>query len=495
MGFLRLLTPRLDRLAETAVERTYMAGLDCVPMPCRKTWEREGVLRLERDTRESGNVHLPWLADGHGELLLSTATLMEREKPYDLAVEVARGTVNRLRSKAEIWRLAGLRLSDGVSSQIRAACQSFIQAATSQQDRNVAEAAARTAVHQALDAMGLLGLEYARQALEYRHEGGHPLPTLLAGNVGGEAMPANTEPMFRATFNAALIPLRWDEIQREPDRWDWGRYDKQVQWCVRNGLKIIGGPLVRVSRDSLPSWLAASASADPAALAKAARRFVETAVDRYRGQVHLWYGVATSASGSWLSDDQQLRLTVTLIEATRRRDPRTPVFLSVQQPWGEAMAFEQAALSPLQFVDFLLRADLEIAGIGLEIDYGYWPGGTLPRDVLEMTEHIDLWAMLGLPLIPMLTVPSSADPDPLATDDSRILQSAFPDGPSPQNQKRLLDHLLPALLAKQSVQAIICNQVFDSVRHRHVHGGLFTGEALPKPALNTLLALRREHLT
>ena len=410
-------------------------------------------------------------------------------------MEVARGTVNRLRSKAETWNLAGLRLSDNLASQIRAAGQSFIRAATSQQDPEAAGVVAQTAIRQALDAMTLLGAEYAKQALQYRHEDGQPLPTLLAGNVGDEAMPVNTEPMFRAAFNAAVVPFCWRDIQPDPERWEWTRYDKQVQWCCRHGLKVICGPLVRLDRQSLPTWLAATLSADLVAVAKAARKFVEAAVERYRGQVHLWHGVATSTTEPWLADDQILRLTVLLIEAIRRRDPRTPVFISVAQPWGESLAFQQATLSPLQFVDFLLRTDVEIAGIGLEIDYGYWPRGTLPRDVLEITEHIDLWALLGMPLIPMVTIPSSSDADALATDPGGVLRSAFPGGPSPQNQKRLLDQLLPALLAKQSVQAIVWNQVFDSMPHRYAHGGLFTAQALPKPALNSLLALRREHLT
>ena len=495
MGFLRLSTPGLERLADDAIERMFMAGLDCVPTYCRKTWDGDGLVRLERETRESGNVYVPWPVEGHGELLLSTATLMERERPYDLAVEVARGTVNRLRSKAGTWSLAGLRLSDSLSSQIRAASQSFIRAAISQSDREAADAASQTAIRQALDAMNLLAAEYAKQALEYRHQDGQPLPTLLVGNVGDEAMPANIEPMFRAAFNAAAVPFHWGEIQPEPDRWEWARCDKQVQWCIRNGLKVICGPLVRLDRHSVPIWLASATPADLAGIARAARKFVEAAVERYRGQVHLWHGVAVATAAPWLGDDQLLRLTVLLVEAARRRDPRTPVFISVDQPWGESLAFQQATLSPLQFVDFLLRADVEIAGIGLEIDYGYWPAGTLPRDVLEITEHIDLWALLGMPLIPMLTLPSSLDADALATDRSRILQSAFPGGPSPQNQRRLLEQLLPALLAKQSVQAIVWNQVFDSVPHRYAHGGLFTAQALPKPALNSLLALRRQHLT
>jgi len=494
MGFLRLLTPPLAQLARGAVDRIYVAGLDSLPTFCRKTWEGDCLLRLERGIDESGKVYIPWPVDGHGELLLSTATLMERERPYDLVVELARGTMNRLRSKAESWRHAGLQLPETLAAQIHAACQTYIRAATLPHDRQAAEAAAESAIRQSLDAMLLLGAEYARQALRYRHEATESLTTLLAGNLGNAPMPVNAEPMFRATFNAAVVPFCWRDIQPEPNRWDWTRYDKHVQWCFRYGVKIIGGPVIRLDRDSLPDWVAAS-PVDLSAVVQAARNFVEAVLDRYRGQVHLWHAVAATTAAPWLSDEQNVRLAASLIEIARRRDPRTPVFISVDQPWGESVALRQAAMSPFQFVDFLLRADIEIAGIGLEIDYGYWPRGTLPRDVLEVTEHLDLWASLGLPLIPMLTIPSGAGADSLATDPSEVLPSAFSGGPSPQEQKRLVDQLFPALLAKQPVQALIWNQVFDSTSHRLAHGGLFNTQGLPKPALSSLLAIRREHLT
>ena len=494
MGFLRLLTPRRDTFPARAADCAYVAGLDCLPTFCRKIWEGDRLLRLEREFDESGKVHVPWPVEGHGELLLSTATLMEREQPYDLAVELARGTVNRLRCKAESWKSLGLQLPPPLAAGISAACQTYIRAATSQHDPEGAATTAQAAIRQALDATLVLGDEYARQTLRYRHEAAQTLPTLLAGNIGGAPMPANAEPMFRATFNAAVLPFCWREIQAAPDRWDWTQYDKQVRWCYRCGLKIIGGPLVRLDRYGLPDWVCGAPLNLPAAV-KASRQFVEAAVERYRGQVHLWHTVAATTTNPWLSDDQDLRLTATLVEAARRRDPRTPVIISVDQPWGESLAFQQAQLAPLQFVDFLLRADTEIAGIGLELDYGYWPRGTLPRDVLEVTELVELWAFLGLPLVLMFAIPSGAGADDLATDRSEILETAFPDGPSPHNQKRLVDQLFPALLAKQSVQALVWNQVFDSLRHRYAHGGLFNERALPKPALSSLLTLRREHLT
>lgn len=118
----------------------------------------------------------------------------------------------------------------------------------------------------------------------------------------------------------------------------------------------------------------------------------------------------------------------------------------------------------------------------------------MPRDVLEVTEHVDMWGLLGLPLLLLFTIPSSLEADPLASDHDTMPPSWFPQGLSPQDQKRKVDQFLPALLAKQPVQALVWNQVFDSLPHRYPHGGLFNAQALPKPVLSSLLTLRREHL-
>ncbi len=345
MGCLRLLNPHRERLADGAVDRAYIAGLDGIPTACQKVWESDRVLRLERTNHDSGNVYIPWQIEGHGELLLSTATLMERDQPYHLPVELARGTVNRLRSKAATWQLAGLRVADSLAEQIRSASRAFVRAATSQQDEEAAALAAEESMRKSLDATVLLGSEYARQALEFRHEGSGALSTLLAGNLGSEWMPANAEPMFRAAFNSAVVPFVWREIQPTPDCFEWARCDKQVQWCHRHGLKVIGGPLLPLDRDRLPDWVRGS-NLDFAGLAKAARKFVDAAVERYRNQVHLWHVVAATTTAPWLGDDHKLRLTAMAVETARRRDSRTPVYVSVDQPWGEALVFARATHVP-----------------------------------------------------------------------------------------------------------------------------------------------------
>ena len=44
--------------------------------------------------------------------MLSSATLMERPKPYPLVIELARGKVNQLRGQAADWGMGGLLMPE-----------------------------------------------------------------------------------------------------------------------------------------------------------------------------------------------------------------------------------------------------------------------------------------------------------------------------------------------------------------------------------------------
>ena len=53
---------------------------------------------------------------------------------------------------------------------------------------------------------------------------------------------------------------------------------------------------------------------------------------------------------------------------------------------------------------------------------------------------------------------------------------------------------MPLILAKPSVQGVIRHQLHDSRPHEFPHGGLFDEHDQPKPALDTLAAIRRVHV-
>lgn len=495
MGLMRFHLPERERVTREAIQRCYVTGLDYVPTPADKSWDGEGALRIEREMDESGCLHILWDVEGHGTLLLSTASLMERLRPYLLPLELARGTLNRLRTKASLWKSAGLNIQASLAAQIDQSVQTFIRAATGQDQPLVAAQTAETSLRMALDAIEELSRQYADQVLELRQHTSSPLTTLLAGNLGEQIVPENLEPMFAAAFNSAVVPLNWRTIQPEPNQYDWSVADHQLKLCLRHRTKVIAGPLIRLDRQSLPDWVQHRCSEDDW-FASQVQRFLAEVVKRYKGQIHLWHcSAAANLPSERLSDEQRVRIMVKALETTRRCDPRTPVIVSLDQPWAEYASQQPVAVPPMHFAEMLIRAELGLSGIGLELNLGYWPDGSLPRDVLEIGQLIDSWSLLGLPLIPILSIPSACESDSLASRAAASpIRSIHSDAPSMDTQKRWVELLLPMLLAKQSVQAILWNQVFDSTSHRFAHGGLFDAGSKPKPSLGSVITLRRDYL-
>ena len=141
MGVMRFVVDDLERVTDTFLSEVYVASLEGVPWRCFAERTEDGF-QLRRRIDESGSLYAMWrLADGT-ETLLSTASLSVRERPYLLPVELARGTLNRLRNQTEAWRLAGLEVGPEVEQQISVAGHAFCTAATNQQNMATSTAAA-----------------------------------------------------------------------------------------------------------------------------------------------------------------------------------------------------------------------------------------------------------------------------------------------------------------------------------------------------------------
>jgi hypothetical protein len=223
---------------------------------------------------------------------------------------------------------------------------------------------------------------------------------------------------------------------------------------------------------------------------------VDGVVNRYRGRVQLWQCAARlNIKNDFDHDEEQrLRLAVLTVETIRRADPRTPVVLTVDQPWGSFMSHEDYDLSPLQFVDALVRADLGLAGVGLEINYAYPFQGSEPRDVLEVSRLVDRFSLLGLPLLLVLSVPSSSAADPQARLPSSVANYSRDAALSVEAQRAWGEQFLSVLLAKQAVQGIVWNQLSDSAPHRFAHGGLFDAQDHAKPIVEVVQRLRSQYV-
>ena len=489
MGSMRFRVFPIERNTEQLARQAYLTGLDRMSWPVHAAIE-EDTLVLHREVSESAKLHAPWPIEGHGELALSTGSLIEREEPYLLPLELARGTVVQVRNQLADWRLIGLTAPPPVEAKMATAIEQLSRAVVEQRNPDAAARLANEAIREALDAANLLAAEYAKRVLTARRRGGLRPTRFLGAELGTELLDGRTAGRFRASFNAARVPIGWQTTESTEGQFYWSINDRQIEWSQKQGLKVLAGPLLLLDHRDLPDWLYLFED-DFDSILQFTSTLVRATVERYRGQVDYWIcaGRVTSDVLS-MTEQERLRLVARTVELTRDLDPYAPALVSFDRPWAEYTRDKPIDFPSLSFADALVRADLGLTGIMLELNVGFFPDGTMPRHIVEYSRQLDDWSQFGLPLWVSFSVPSSRDDDPLA-----IRAAAAPLGDwTPERQRSLATRLAAVALSKPAVQGVIWNQLLDSRPHDFPHGGLFDGNGRPKPALAALAALRRKYL-
>ncbi len=129
MGSTQFLLPRREGQNELAVKCAYMVGNDGTPWESRVTCA-DDRLTVTRAARESGRLITPWTVPGFGSVALTTATLIPRERPYHLVLELCRGTLSRIHSQLD----AALLDESRIKPTLQAAQEHFIRALLLQKD-------------------------------------------------------------------------------------------------------------------------------------------------------------------------------------------------------------------------------------------------------------------------------------------------------------------------------------------------------------------------
>jgi hypothetical protein len=489
MGVFRLQVHPPQRVTPAAAERAYFTARDRFLLPIRTRQTDEGLV-VERSVSDSGFFHIPWQVEGRGELTLGTAWLMERQAPYQLQVELARGKINQIRNQMAEWQAIGLIVPDDVRSLVSGASAQFSEAATAQHDPPEAARRAERAICTAAAASEALARCYCEQATAARIRTTGRMDTLLGVNVGASLPPAQLLSSVAASSTAVCLPLNWRQVEATERAYDWRVTDEQLEWAMREKLFVCGGPVISFGDLELPAWLTLW-EGDYENVLACVGEFVERAARRYRGRFQLWHAAARLNVGEvlGLTAEERLRIAVRTVEIISTVDPDTPVILSFDQPWAEYMNREDFE-PPLYLADTLVRAGLGLAGIGLELNFGYYPGGSYLRDALDLHQLIDFWNLLGLPLHVFLTLPSSGARDDQAQPSIEPVADAVPGGWTPAVQQQWLSMLVPQLLTRPAVRSICWHQLRDAEPHRFPHGGLFAPDDRPKPALATLQRYR-----
>jgi hypothetical protein len=495
MGVLKfqLTSPDLaSRLPE--LRKAYITGLDRTPSRLGIEF-RQGMMICHRDSNESGRLFVPWPVEGFGTPIVGTATLSERPEPYLLAVELARGKLHELRNQLADWKQMGLRVPAELDGMMASAHRAFFRAATGGENPDEAAAAAQASLAAAHAAGTLLVEVYTTQVLQTRLASTPKLSTSFGCMLDGDPKLVPWTREWGAGFNSAQACCTWRTLAPAEGQYHWEPLDAQVAWCRRSKIHLQAGPLLDFRPRALPDWIWLW-EGDFDTLHGLIVDFVRQAVTRYRGKVPLWHLVHRPACNDFLglSEEEQIRIAARAIQVARQADPSAQFTIGVERPWAEWMGATSFQLGPLHLADYLVRADLGLAGVVLEIAPGYSTPGSHIRDLFDFSRLLDLFALLNLPLHIWFAFPSSAQPDPQADPTVRVEAGQWPGPPDEMSQAAWGAKWAALAVAKPFVRSVTWLQPSDATPHLYPHSGLFRADQTPKPLFSWIKSFRREIL-
>jgi hypothetical protein len=496
MGVQRFrIAPAAPSIPQPEFRSAYITGLDRTPAQM-SVEVQPGLLVCHRQTQESGRLHVPWPVQGFGTPVVATATLAERDKPYDLAVELARGRLNDVRNQAADWRQMGLLTPISLDEHLTQAQRAFSRAATSRDDPAEAARAAQESLVASFRAAAVLMESYTEQVLSRRRDYSTRLSTWLSCSLEGDPRKesAAVAPIIPC-LNAARISCGWGRVAPTEGRLRWDEADAQLAWCRSSKLVATAGPLIELRPDRLPDWLWLW-SGDPDAIVGMVEDLVRQAVSRYRGKVSVWHLVHRAGIGEilGLGEEAQVRLTARAIQVARRADPGAQFVIDLERPWAGWMASGAFEFGPLHMADRLAHAELGLGGLGLEIAPGYGPPGSHLRDLLDFSRLLDLYALINLPLHVSFAFPSSAAPDPQADPAVTVDPAAWPRALDEGFQREWASRWVALAVAKPFVRSVHWKQASDAAPHLYPHAGLLRPDGTPKLLVDWLRRFRADYL-
>ncbi|WP_460182407.1 hypothetical protein [Thermopirellula anaerolimosa] len=466
----------------------YLAGWDCIPWPGRVSWNGD-ILEIVRSVDQSAALTLPWPVADRGTLAVSTGTLIERERPYALPLELARGKVGRLLNQISDWKTLGYQSPTAAEETASEAAACFAQAVVlrsdSERSRKLAQAALELAVRAgetALDAFIDQALAAIRMRQSHR-------PIWCGVEQGRTVLSAEERKLLDEFSNAAMLRVTWRDCEPEEGQFTFDLLDRLLYLCREQRRPRSVGPLISLLPEELPDWLTADIPAEE--IQRRALKFLTALLRAYRGKVDLWEAVGPlrPANPFGWSDEFLANFAARVVQHIRNLSPGVPIAVSVRQPWLEDLG-RQACEFPAPIVlDALIRAGVGLSQIVLDTHLGY-DRGTLLRDGLDVSRQLEFWGQLGLPLIVRFCAPSRCDVDPLAPGDVRIQTAPW----SEAAQAEWTRLWLRILLTKSFVRGFFWCQLRDAEPHEFPHGGLWDITRQPKPVVEALIDFRRRFL-
>lgn len=465
----------------------YVVGSDGVPLRA-EIKQQDSHLCCSKRTEGPAGLALLWPVQTAGLLLLETSRLPEREAPYVLPLELARGRLMRISHKREEWGLFDFDGVEPVAEEIEKARRLFVQALTA----DTVEDQYRLA-EQSLEVAIIAGEQLSHFHAELFLTRRKQAKAFGKRVIGCMIDPTNTSEAYRkrlaGAFDFAFLPLPWREVEPKQQEFNWRLFDPWVEWLSKNRIPLRIGPLVSFHEGHVPDWLSMYET-DFEAIRNLVFEHVRRVVERYGNFVHHWDVISGVHAENIFNFtfEQLMELTRVTVSLVKQLAPKAQTIIELVLPWGEYYARNQRTIPPSLYADMVVQSGVGFDGLGVQFQFGQPVDGMFVRDMLQISEKLDRLGNLGKPIhVTGVQAPSSASDDPATC-------GGFWRKPwSDLVQSRWVKEFYTIALSKPFVESVTWLDLVDRTAAGSMpHGGLLDAKMHPKAAYKVIKDLRTE---
>lgn len=429
----------------------------------------DGVFTIDQVPRCGQHLYIPWTIDGIGEVFVRSSQVMQRDEPYRLTTELARGELTQARDLLASCQSAGVPIANRIEEELKAACCSLLQSVR-MENAEQADQLSLQVLKRAVQICNELTIASCRQSTKVC-----PIGVGL-GNSGGQDLPVDL-------FDHFSIPISWKHLEPEQGQYKWTQLDRLISECRRNKRAFTVGPLVGLYPECLPDWLQAWAD-DADLVATLMSNFIETVMHRYRTKVRSWEitGGVNADNLLDLGEEKTRSILEQLLRVAHELDPNAELVLTVDQPWGDFLVEGDRCYTPYCMMDCLMRSAAPIRALNIEVAMGF-PSCRGNRTLLDFSRMLDRYSKLEIPLRVRLFFPSEAQWQCMGAPGtgSNITE---------KHQADWLHQHIVVAQSKTAVEQVTWGRLQDDPADiRFPHSGLIAADGRLKPAFEHLRSL------
>lgn len=475
--------PASDCIPSEFMDYIHAEWIDRIPRRISAVIHDDGM-EIHHAYKESLRIVIPWDVEDLGVFFLKTASLRSREKPYDLLMEITRGTVGRLVDQTENWLSSGVPLSRQILLELSEIKMLFRDANFSKGSQRHKKA--NLAISSSIQLMNRIGDVFSQCILDLRSKDQQPNQALLGGLFESDSNEVQSD--FLKTFNSAILPIPVQIPDPSTNPKELAKknalirkkHEEIANHLHQRGVSTCTRPIIRFN--DLKKREDQTIEEAGNELLKLSHQLFELGGSSCK----LCYpisGLGYGDQGSW-NDQEQIHLTHELISKMKQARPQVPFIIGLDQPFGEAVLFDPKRKTPLQLADALVRMDTPVSAFCLEINLGYYPNGSWIRDLYAFNDLLDAWAQIDRPLLVQLRVPGGVQSIDLDFGELRIAAGA-------NSQASWVKHLFSLAIAKQNVAGVFYGTLIDHPNDDYFGAGLITTDGERKPAFQEINKIRQ----